>query len=112
MTLLIPLLAEVADKEPTLLTFWGVAVVLSAASLLFGLWRRRIVVIPAAVSIIWAYAVWSELQDRLVGPAILQELGDGYVIQGYATTLLPLAFALFAILRRRPDAGLRLKEEL
>lgn len=105
MIRLIPLLAEVADKEPTLLKFWSVAIVLSAASLLFGLLRRWAVVIPAAVSILWAYAVWSELQDPLVGPAIREELGASYVIQGYATTLLPLAFALFAFFWRKPNTA-------
>lgn len=105
MIRLVPLFAEVADKEPTLLKFWSVAIVLSAASFLFGLWRRWAAVIPAAVSIIWTYAVWSELQDRFVGLAIREELGASYVIQGCATTLLPLAFALFAFFRRKPNAA-------
>jgi hypothetical protein len=102
---LVPLFGEVADKEPTLLKFWSVAIVLSAASLLFSLWRRWAVVIPAAISIIWAYAVWSELQDRFVGPAIREELGANYVIQGYATTILPLAVALFAFFWRKDNAA-------
>lgn len=95
-------LAEIADKEPTLLKFWSVAIVLSVASLLFGLWRRWTVLIPASLSIIWAYAVWSELQDRVVRPALQEQLGDAYVIQGYASTLLPLAVVVCVFFRATP----------
>ena len=95
-------LAEVADKEPSLLKFWTVAFVLSGAALLFGLWRRFAALVPAAVAAIWAYAVWSELNDRLLGSAIRQELGAAYVAQGYVTTLLPFAFVIFVFLRGNP----------
>lgn len=94
MSYLALILAEIADKEPTLFKFWSVAIVLSGASLLFGLCGRWAVLIPASLGVIWAYAVWSELQDPVVGPAIREELGAPYVIQGYASTLLPLVSAV------------------
>src|SRR5438067_13832767 len=99
MNSLTALLAEVADKEPTLPKLWIVAIVLSGASLLLGFWRRWAALIPAAAAAIWAYTVWSELNDRFVGPAIRQELGDAYIAQSYVTTLLPFLYVVFVFLR-------------
>ena len=69
------------------------------------MWRRWAALVPAVVSILWAYAVWSELQDRVVGPAIQQELGSSYVIQGYFTALLPLILVALVLFWRRPSAA-------
>jgi hypothetical protein len=80
MTRIAPLLAEVSDKEPTLLklrTSGACSLRSIAASCSLA---ARAVVIPAAVSVIWLFAVWSAF-DRFVGAAILNELGRGYVMQ-------------------------------
>jgi len=98
-------LAEVADKEPTLLKFWIVSIFLSGASLLFGLWRRWTALIPAAAAAIWACAVWSELNDHFVGPAIRKELGDTYIAQSYVSTLLPFVFIIVVFLRGKPKGS-------
>lgn len=66
---------------------------------MLGFWRRWAALVPAAAAAIWASAIWSELNDPLVGPGIRQELGAAYVAQGHVTTLLPFVFVVFAMLR-------------
>lgn len=106
MSQVLSLLAEVADKEPpTVLKLWAVAFLLSAASLVLCRWRRWAVVIAILLSGVWASAIWSELRDPSVGPAVIHQLDRGYVIQGYVTTVLPFAFIIFVLFRSRPNAA-------
>ena len=102
---LLPLLAEISDKEPSVLKLWLVAAVLSAASLLLGLWRRWLALIPAAFAVIWAVVVWSEVHDAIMSKAIQEELGTTYIAQAYVAILLPLAFIVLALFRNRVKAA-------
>ncbi len=94
-------LAEVADKEPTLVMLWTVAAVLSLASFALCRWRRWAAVIAIAATVIWIFILLPEVHDRFVGPAILQELGRGYVIQTYIAAFAPLFFILLGLYRVR-----------
>lgn len=85
-------LAEVVDKEPTLLMVWLVACILSIGSLALCLWRRWMALIALVPAAVWATALVSELRDPLVGPAILEELGRAYVIQSYVAAFIPFIF--------------------
>jgi len=98
-----PILAEVADKEPTLAWLWTVAAVLSVASFALCRWRRwtAIIAIPAAV--FWICLLLPEIRDRFVDPAILQELGRGYVTQTYLAAFVPMLFIVFGLLRKRRE---------
>jgi len=65
-----------------------------------------------------------ELNDRVVGPAVLRELGRSYVIQTYVAAFIPLLFLILGFVCKRrepsnqamqPTAGrfaARLKKEL
>ncbi len=90
-------LAEIADKEPSVLQLWIVAIVLSTAAATFARWRRWAVLVPFALAAVWLAAVFAELRDPHVGPAILQELGRGYVVQSVVAVALPFLFGLAAL---------------
>jgi hypothetical protein len=95
------MLAEVADKEFSVGTLWLIAAVLAAVSFVLCRWRRwaAFVVIPFAA--IWLWLLLSEIHDRFVGPAILQELGRGYVVQTYVSAVLPLLFIALGLVWKR-----------
>ena len=97
----IPLLAEIADKEPTLLTVWIVAIALSLAAFAACSWRRWMVVLPLSVAAVWAFAIISELRDPQLGPAISEELGWSYVLQAHLAACIPFLFGFVALLRCR-----------
>jgi hypothetical protein len=94
------ILAEVADKEPTVMWLWTVAAIISAVSFALCRWRRwaALVAIPAAV--IWIWILLPEINDPLVGPAILEELGRGYVMQTYFAAFIPLLFLVLGLIRK------------
>ena len=96
-------LAEVADKEPTVVWLWTVTAIISAVSFALCRWRRwaAIITIPAAV--IWISVLLPEIRDRFVGPAILQELGRGYVVQTYFAAFVPLLFLVLGLTYRRRE---------
>jgi hypothetical protein len=97
------MLAEVADKEPTLAWLWTVAAILSIASFALCRWRRSAAVIAIPAAVLWLWLLLPEIHDRFVGPAILQELGRGYVIQTYLAAFVPVLFIVFGLLRRRRE---------
>lgn len=84
-----PLIAEVGDKEPSLVALWCIAVALSALGFLVSRRRRAFCVLLGPFAAIWACAVYQALRDPYVGLAMLQELGRSYVIQGYVALVLP-----------------------
>jgi hypothetical protein len=95
------ILAEVADKE-----FTAATVVLSslvAAAFGFGLVRLSKWLVPLAIipAVLWALLVVPELNDRFVGPAILRELGPGYVALSYLSVICPF-IAIGIAFKRRP----------
>ena len=97
-------LAEVADKELTLLKIWLVALALSIVSFLLCRWCRWHALLAVVATVAWAAALLSELRDPDVGPAILRELGRSYVVQSYIAVFLPFVFIVFGVLPwRRND---------
>ncbi len=104
MKVFTPILAEVADKEPTIAAIWCVAAFLCGVAVLLWRWRRVAGLIPLPFAAAWAWAMLSELHDPYVGPGILQELGQGYVVQAYVATLLPFALVGIGVWRQRDEA--------
>ena len=101
-----PAAAEVADKEPSVTGLWVWAVGFNVAALALEALRPRfgLLVLPVAGLVSWAG--YSELSDPYVGPAILQELGSGYVRASYAAYVAAIVGPLMvtvlsAIVRRR-----------
>jgi hypothetical protein len=87
---LMPILAEVADKEPTLPHIWCLAVIFSVSGLFLCRWRAASALLALLPAAIWAIALISELRDPFVGPAMIRELGRGYVAQADLAALIPL----------------------
>jgi hypothetical protein len=102
---LVPILAEVSDKEPSLTEYWLVAVCLSIAVVALRC-RHRWMVLPVSLFAgIWAFAVVDELCDSNIGPAIWQELGPGYVTQACAAALMPLLVSIVSLTRKTGRVG-------
>jgi hypothetical protein len=97
------ILAEVADKEPSLrfFIFIGAVCILAALPILKCKWLA-VVAIPIALA--WAafvrLFVLSELDDPFVGPAIARELGQFYIFSVYGSAIIP--FIVIAVLLLLP----------
>jgi hypothetical protein len=84
------LLAEVADKEPTLLFLWLGAALPSAVSFFAARWSRWTLLVTVPAALIWVFIVLDDIWSWDVGPAIVEELGISYVIQSYICAFAPL----------------------
>ncbi|MBL8879217.1 MAG: hypothetical protein JNG88_08865 [Phycisphaerales bacterium] len=74
------LLAEIADKMPSLAGTTVVACVIGLISLGFGLVRRWLVLLAAPVIVFYDWALWSELHEPGFGQLIIDEFGWGWII--------------------------------
>jgi hypothetical protein len=83
------MLAEIGDKVPTAGKLWAVAAFLSVAGFVLCRWSRVAAIIVLPFAALWGTAVILELRDPYIGPAILEELGLGYVVQAYVTVFVP-----------------------
>ena len=102
---LTPILAEVSDKVPTVGSIWIVAAVISAACLFASAWRRLTALAALPIIALWAVIITSEIRDPYVGPAIVSELGRGYVTQAYIAAVVPLVSVAIGFLIRRHNAA-------
>ena len=104
MTILLPLLAEVADKEPTITEIWCIAAFLSVIALVLGHLNRYfgLAVLPFAT--IFAMGLLDELHDPFVGPALVNELGQSYPAQVYAASTSPFLAVAFGFRARKKSA--------
>ena len=103
MPIFTPVFAEVGDKEPTLLSIWSIAIVVSVVCFLLCRWRvwLLVVALPLAISLIYSTISW--LRDSHEGPAIVRELGPVYVVHAWIAAFIPLLFmAVGLFTRRRP----------
>jgi len=95
--------AEVMEKEPAAAMIWTWALVgggVAALAWRFRVWLGLIAVTPAAL---FFAALWSEILDPYVGPAIREEGGTSYVTSAVlATAFIPAL--IFAVRRRRAPA--------
>src|SRR5215471_18136988 len=100
-----PILAEVSDKVPTIGGIWLFAAVICMGSLIASAWRRRAALVALPLIALWAFMITSEVRDPYVGPAIVSELGRGYVTQAYIAAAVPVVFVVIGLLRRRTHAA-------
>jgi hypothetical protein len=105
LLLLVPEMAraEVMDKEPSLLAVWGWAVI--SAALLFAVVKFRpwLLLGVAPLPALFFYGLLSEVIDPFVGPAMLREAGNLYIVSSWLAPVLPIAgvFAGWWLRRRR-----------
>ena len=85
-----PAYAEVADKEPSIAWLWGEAIIINLLAIVLERVRPKLglVVLPIAAFLAWGG--YMELTDPYVGPAIRQELGQGYITTSYLTYAVAL----------------------
>ncbi len=101
----IPILGEVSDKEPTVPELWCVAAVLSVGGFLLCRWRRSAGWAALGLAVMVAWGRWEEIHSPDVGPAILEELGQGYVATTWIASLIPMGIIPLGFLRRKCRAA-------
>jgi len=94
--------AEVMDKEPTILVVWVSAFLLAVLGVAAAALRWWAGLIFTAVAVMLSIAILLEIHDPYVGPAIRREAGSGYVVQVYAAAATAIVSPLLAaILSKR-----------
>ena len=83
-------LFEVMDKEPSLIFIWMSAITLAVGGLLLSRYRWWLAAILIVIATLAAYTQITELRDPFVGPQIVKEAGNGYVIQSYIAVLISI----------------------
>src|SRR2546428_13551658 len=96
------LVLEVMDKEPTLRTVWGAALLLGVVGFAAARFRRWLVLPALAVIAFLAYSQLSELADPVVGPAIIQEAGRGDLMHSCRAVALPGLLSMLGLVPKRP----------
>lgn len=85
--------AEVMDKEPPIGAYWLVALVIST----IGFFTCKKWPWLGVVVLVASYGILTEVLDPVVGPAIRNEAGLGYVIQVYLCSLLTVSASVGGI---------------
>jgi hypothetical protein len=98
---LTPILAEVADKEPSLGLMWSWAVVLAVVCFIFSRWRPWGLLIGGALSLIWADMTFSWFREPGVESDIVGLLGQDYVTSRYISALFPIMIFGLALLTKK-----------
>ena len=106
MLLLLPVVAEIADKVPSTLLVGACGLASSLLSSALVYWKRWLVVLAVPIAIFSAAFLLEEVRSPDVGPAIISELGHTYVAIAYASALLPFMMIAGLLFRRKqgPDA--------
>jgi hypothetical protein len=89
MVLISPLnaYAEVMDKEPTLMQLYAWCGVSTIGLFLSARYRPKWLIFVVLLPFLFVYGQWSEITDKQVGPDILREAGNYYVM---VSRLMPL----------------------
>ncbi len=93
--------AEVMDKEPTILVVWVSAFLIALLGVAAAALRWWAGLIFTAVAVMLSIAILLEIHDPYVGPAIRREAGSGYVVQVYAAATAIVSPLLAAIVSKR-----------
>jgi hypothetical protein len=84
------LLLEVMDKEPSVRTVWVIASGLGAVGFALARWRTWTIALSVSAIGLFATAIWRELADPVVGPAMRAESGALYGWHAAVACLLAL----------------------
>jgi hypothetical protein len=90
----VAIILEVMDKVATVPGLWLGGITYGSVAFLAARWRRWAALPFLAIVLVGAGAVWMELQDPFVGPAILREAGEGYPWHLAISTSIAVVLAL------------------
>lgn len=93
------LLAEIMDKEPTVVRYWAIAVCLTLVSFLVVRWRPWTFVVALPLVLLYISEEFFHVNDPCFREAIVYEAGWGYVVQVHASLAMVLVGPLVPILR-------------
>ncbi|HRI47528.1 MAG TPA: hypothetical protein PK559_10530 [Ignavibacteriaceae bacterium] len=93
--------AEVMDKEPSYSFIWGYCLIALVLAYFIYKYHYYFAFIFLPVSLIFPIGWISELNDKYVGPAIMQEAGILYFINIYLSTLFIILFQVFLVKKLR-----------
>jgi len=96
----LPIFAEVTDKEPSVWFFCACAFSCVLISWQLMKWKKWLAVVAVPLAILSAALVLEEVRNPDVGPAIVRELGYSYVVVAYVSAGAPF-IAIMALLSRR-----------
>ena len=103
MIAFISILAEVGDKVPRLpvVFMWSAFIALLAWALIRK--KKWLAIIPGVLAGLFAVAATAETRDPFVGPAIVGELGYGYVGLCYFAAAIPIVVIVALLLRKETE---------
>ena len=96
-------LAEVSDKmaSPAAMVVWNIVLAVSTGLLARKKsWWAALTVLPLLIAAMMAWLTIDELRDPYIGPAILHELGWGYIVSGLTPLFLASGIVIARLLRR------------
>ena len=100
--------AEVMDKEPTLVATWAWALIGGALGLAGWRFRWWAGVVSTLLPAAYFAGLHFELTDPYVGPDIVKEAGRGYVLWSYCAAVVFIALhatGMWHVLRGRPHVA-------
>ena len=94
------ILAEIADKMPSLLAMLTVHVIVAVLALcLVVAWKwLGLIVLPASAFYIWVVVQWLWLEDEWFHAAVVRELGMHYLVIGITFSATPLVAAMLGLI--------------
>ena len=95
------LMLEVMDKEPSLAFIWGAGLALGLIGFFATRFRRWLVLPALLLVVVVAWTSLGDLLDPKIGPAILQEAGQWYVLQAGAAVALAVILCVLGLTPKR-----------
>ena len=103
------LLLEVMDKELGLTELWATFIGLGLLSMALARFKRWLGLVILPVIAFFALGQLAELHDLSVGPAIVQEAGQGYVTQSYIAIGIGVLLTITSPFLFRVSVGMGLR---
>lgn len=96
-----PAFAEVMDKEPSSSNIWAVAVICSVLGVIAARLKPSLMIVTGLAGMLYLGGMVTEIHEKPIGNAILEEAGRGYAAQLYAAIgVVVLSHAAGFLLRK------------
>jgi hypothetical protein len=94
-------MAEVSDKEPSLVFVWALGSVASIVCFVGTYFRWRLAPILAALPLLWFASLFMEIHSADVGPHLYAEQGLSYYIQSYLSLAIFMAGLVLGLIMNK-----------